>query len=73
MGAVNFDQVSPVDIDTCMQAIVENLREQYTLAKLLDGGPLRQATLTLLECSLYAYRSVSERRRNGRRSDFPRL
>lgn len=64
---------SPEDIDCCMQVIVENLREQHKLAMLLDGGPLRQATLLLLECSLYSYRSVSARRGTRRQSDFPAL
>jgi len=58
------------DADFCMQVIVANLREQHELAKLLDGGPLRQVTMTLLECSLHSYRVASERRRNGHRPDF---
>ena len=66
------DQNSSKDIDCCLQAIVLNLREQHDLAKVLHAGPLRQATLTLLECSLYSYRSVSGMR-GARRSEFPPL
>ena len=62
------DQNSSKDIDCCLQAILVNLREQHELTKLLDEGPLRKATLTLLECSLYSYRSVSAMR-GGRRSN----
>lgn len=54
---------SPRQLDLCIEAIVRDLREQHELAKLLDGGPLRKATLKLLECSLFTYRLVNARRR----------
>ena len=67
------DRSGPGDIDYCLEAMVANLREQHELAKLLDEGPFRQATLTLLECSLYAYRFVAAKRRKGCSPNFPCL
>ena len=67
------DRNAPKDIECCLEAVVANLREQHELAKLLDEGPFRPATLMLLECSLYAYRFVAAKRRNGCSSNFPSL
>jgi len=62
---VQLDRSSGNDIDRCIDAIMGELHQQHELAMQLDDGPLRQATLSLLESSLYVYRFISTKRRKS--------
>lgn len=57
--AANPDRRMSRATEACMRIVLAELREQHELAKCLDHGPLRHATITLLECSLATFRLVS--------------
>lgn len=60
--AANPDRRMSRATEACMRLVLAELREQHELAKCLDHGPLRHATIKLLECSLATFRLVSGKR-----------
>jgi hypothetical protein len=61
--AANPDRRMSKATEACLRLVLAELREQHELAKCLDHGSLRHATITLLECSLATFRLVSGSRR----------
>jgi len=61
--AANPDRGMSKATEACMRLVLAELRAQHELAKCLDHGSLRHATITLLECSLATFRLVSGSRR----------